>query len=66
LEDDASATQQKMNAANALLNALADEEARWTLQSKEFDVTISRLSGKLSFVSFRSTVILLLVLVHAC
>lgn len=40
------ATKQKMAAAEALLSALAGEEARWTVQSKEFDNTIQRLIGK--------------------
>jgi Microtubule-binding stalk of dynein motor len=46
LEDDATATQRKMDSANALLGALAGEEARWTQQSKEFDDTIQRLTGQ--------------------
>ena len=45
LEDDATATQRKMDSANALINALAGEESRWTQQSKEFDDTIQRLTG---------------------
>ena len=46
LEDDATATQRKMDSANALLSALAGEEGRWTQQSKEFDDTIQKLTGK--------------------
>ena len=34
-----------MDAANALLGALAGEEERWTRQSREFDDTIQRLTG---------------------
>lgn len=30
LEDDAAATQKKMDSANALITALAGEEVRWT------------------------------------
>lgn len=45
LEDDAAATKRKMDGANALLGALAGEEARWTEQSKAFDDQISRLTG---------------------
>ena len=45
LEDDATATQRKMDSANALLSALAGEEGRWTQQSKEFDDTIQKLTG---------------------
>ena len=36
-----------MDAANALLGALAGEEERWTRQSREFDDTIQRLTGKM-------------------
>lgn len=45
LEDDAAATKKKMEGANALLGALAGEEARWTEQSKAFDDRIQRLTG---------------------
>lgn len=45
LEEDAAATQKKMDSANALISALAGEETRWTEQSKEFDATIQRLTG---------------------
>ena len=45
LEDDAAATQKKMDSANALITALAGEEVRWTQQSKEFDAQIQRLTG---------------------
>ena len=37
--------QGRMDAANALLGALAGEEERWTRQSREFDDTIQRLTG---------------------
>lgn len=46
LEDDAAATQKKMDSATALITALAGEEIRWTAQSKEFDIQIQRLTGK--------------------
>ena len=46
LEDDATATQRKMDSANALLSALAGEEGRWTQQSKEFNDTIQKLTGE--------------------
>lgn len=46
LEDDAAATKKKMEGANALLGALAGEEARWTEQSKAFDDRIQRLTGR--------------------
>ena len=56
LEEDAAATQRKMDAANALITALGGEEVRWTQQSKLFDDTISRLIGDCaiasSFVSY--------------
>lgn len=45
LEDNATATQRKMDSANALIGALAGEELRWTQQSKDFDRTIQRLTG---------------------
>ena len=45
LEDDAAATKKKMEGANALLGALAGEEARWTEQFKAFDDRIQRLTG---------------------
>ena len=51
LEDDAAATQKKMDSANALINALAGEEVRWTAQSKEFDQTIQRLTGDCAMAS---------------
>lgn len=54
LEDDAAATQRRMDSANALLSALAGEEGRWTQQSHEFNDTIQRLTGnphsKLAFL----------------
>lgn len=52
LEDDATATQRKMDSANALLSALAGEEGRWTQQSKEFDDTIQKLTGMSASLSF--------------
>ena len=39
--------QARMDAANALLGALAGEEERWTRQSREFDDIIQRLTGML-------------------
>ena len=51
LEDDAVATQRKMDSANALITALAGEEIRWTAQSKEFDQTIQRLTGDCAMAS---------------
>jgi dynein heavy chain len=51
LEDDAAATQRKMEAANHLINALAGEEARWTEQSKMFDDIINRLIGDAALAS---------------
>lgn len=51
LEDDAAATQKKMDSANALIGALAGEEVRWTAQSKEFDQTIQRLTGDCAMAS---------------
>lgn len=46
LEDDAATTKKKMEGANALLNALAGEEARWTEQSKAFADQVQRLTGR--------------------
>lgn len=51
LEDDAAATQKKMDSANALITALAGEEVRWTAQSKEFDQTIQQLTGDCALAS---------------
>ena len=51
LEDDAAATQKKMDSANALISALAGEEVRWTAQSKEFDSSIQRLTGDCALAS---------------
>ena len=45
LAADAAATKARMDAANALLGALAGEEARWTQQSQAFDDHILRLTG---------------------
>ena len=44
-----------MDAANALLGALAGEEERWTRQSREFDDTIQRLTGALHWAAARLT-----------
>merc|ERR1719183_3116227 len=56
LEDDALATQKKMDSANALITALGGEETRWTQQSQEFEDEIQRLTGDCalasSFVSY--------------
>ncbi|EFN50656.1 hypothetical protein CHLNCDRAFT_144018, partial [Chlorella variabilis] len=56
LEEDAAATQARMDAANALISALGGEEVRWTAQSRAFDDQISRLTGDCavasSFVSY--------------
>jgi dynein heavy chain len=56
LEEDANATQRRMDSANALINALADEESRWTEESKEFEDQIRRLPGDCalaaSFISY--------------
>ena len=56
LEDDAAATQRKMDSATTLIGALAGEEVRWTEQSKQFDLQIQRLTGDCamasSFVSY--------------
>lgn len=46
LADDAEATQIRMDSANALLSALAGEEARWTAQSAAFASTIEKLTGR--------------------
>ena len=51
LEEDAQACQRKMDSANALINALAGEEVRWTQQSKEFDDQIARLTGDCALAS---------------
>ena len=59
LEDDATATQRKMDSANALLSALAGEEGRWTQQSKEFDDTIQKLTGMSAFTCNCSSATLL-------
>ena len=45
LADDAASTQLRMDSANALLSALAGEEARWTAQSAAFASTIEKLTG---------------------
>lgn len=51
LEEDAMATQKKMDSATALITALAGEEGRWSEQSKEFDDTIDRLTGDCAMAS---------------
>jgi len=51
LEDDALATQKKMDSANALIGALGGEEIRWTAQSAEFDSQIQRLTGDCAIAS---------------
>ena len=51
LEEDAQACQRKTDSANALINALAGEEVRWTQQSKEFDDQIARLTGDCALAS---------------
>jgi len=56
LEEDATNTRKRMDAANALIAALAGEEARWTAQSAEFAGQVQRLTGDCalaaSFVSY--------------
>jgi dynein heavy chain len=56
LEEDAAATQRRMDAANALISALGGEEVRWKAQAAQFSHTISRLIGDCavasSFVSY--------------
>jgi dynein heavy chain len=44
LEEDAANTRKRMDAANALIAALAGEEARWTAQSAEFAGQVQRLT----------------------
>jgi len=51
LEDDAAATQKKMDSANALITALGGEETRWTQQSQEFANEIQRLTGDCAIAS---------------
>lgn len=51
LEEDAAATQRRMDAANTLISALGGEEVRWTQQSKLFDDIISRLIGDCAIAS---------------
>eukprot|EP00878_Enallax_costatus_P011217 GHUV01011714.1.p1 GENE.GHUV01011714.1~~GHUV01011714.1.p1 ORF type:complete len:503 (+),score=217.42 GHUV01011714.1:213-1511(+) len=51
LEEDAANCQKKMDSAAALLHALAGEESRWTLQSKEFSAQIQRLTGDCAVAS---------------
>ena len=45
LLDDAEACRKRMTAATALIDGLAGEKDRWTLQSKEFQEQIGRLVG---------------------
>ena len=51
LEEDAAATQRRMDAANALISALGGEEVRWTAQSRLFDDVIDRLTGDAAIAS---------------
>jgi dynein heavy chain len=51
LEEDAAATQRRMDAANALISALGGEEVRWTAQSRLFDDSIPRLIGDCAIAS---------------
>jgi dynein heavy chain len=45
LLDDAESCRKRMTAATALIDGLAGEKDRWTLQSKEFEAQIGRLVG---------------------
>eukprot|EP00762_Andalucia_godoyi_P004467 ANDGO_08124.mRNA.1 Dynein gamma chain len=45
LQDDATLTKSRLNAAEQLITGLAGEKIRWTQQSKEFDDKIRRLVG---------------------
>ena len=45
LEEDAAATAARADAAEALLAALAGEEARWTVQAADFDARRRCLAG---------------------
>ncbi len=51
LEEDAAATQRRMDAANALISALGGEEVRWKAQAAQFSDTISRLIGDCAIAS---------------
>ncbi|KAG9395874.1 Dynein heavy chain and region D6 of dynein motor [Carpediemonas membranifera] len=51
LQDDADLTRRRMTAANALINGLSGEKARWTQQSKEFAETIRKLVGDVVIAS---------------
>ena len=51
LEDDALATQKKMDSANSLIGALAGEKSRWTEQSAAFEDQIARLTGDCAVAS---------------
>ncbi|CAF4112437.1 unnamed protein product [Rotaria socialis] len=45
LQDDLDRTLKRMNAARELISGLADEQERWTEQSKQFKAQIGRLVG---------------------
>lgn len=45
IQADADSTQNRMNAANRLINGLAGEKSRWTSQSEAFNDEIRRLTG---------------------
>ena len=45
LQDDAEATQKRMDAANRLIGGLAGERTRWGEQSEAFADEIRRLAG---------------------
>lgn len=49
LAEGAIATQHKMDAAEALLSALAGEEARWNKQLQDFDVEMKCLIGSVPY-----------------
>lgn len=51
LEEDAAATQARMDSANALIHALGGEEVRWTAMSRQFDETIARLTSDCAVAS---------------
>lgn len=51
LEEDAAATQRRMDAANALISALGGEEVRWKAQAAQFSDTINRLIGDCAIAS---------------
>jgi len=49
LQDDLDRTLKRMNAAKELITGLADEQKRWTEQSKQFKAQINRLVGDVLF-----------------